>query len=84
MANSYLLEVGVEEMPAHVVTPSIKQLHKRVADYLKEERIAFDSIKEYATPRRMALLINGLADKQPDIDESVKGQIGRASCRERV
>lgn len=73
MANSYLLEVGVEEMPAHVVTPSIKQLHKRVADYLKEERISFDRIKEYATPRRMALLIDGLADKQPDIDESVKG-----------
>ena len=39
MANSYLLEVGVEEMPAHVVTPSIKQLHQRVADYLKNERI---------------------------------------------
>lgn len=73
MANTYLLEVGVEEMPAHVVTPSIKQLHKRVADYLKEERIGFDDIKEYATPRRMGLLISGLADKQPDIDESVKG-----------
>lgn len=73
MANSYLLEVGVEEMPAHVVTPSIKQLHKRVADYLKEERISFDEIKEYATPRRLALLISGLADKQPDVDESVKG-----------
>lgn len=73
MANSYLLEVGVEEMPAHVVTPSIYQLHDRVANYLKEQRITFDDIKEYATPRRMALLIHGLADKQPDIDESVKG-----------
>ena len=73
MANTYLLEVGVEEMPAHVVTPSIKQLHKRVADYLKDERISFDEIKEYATPRRLALLISGLADKQPDVDESVKG-----------
>lgn len=73
MANSYLLEVGVEEMPAHVVTPSIKQLHKRVADYLKEERISFDNIQEFATPRRMALLIDGLSDKQPNIDESVKG-----------
>lgn len=73
MANSYLLEVGVEEMPAHVVTPSIKQLHQRVANYLKEERISFDGIKEYATPRRLALLISGLADKQPDVDESVKG-----------
>lgn len=73
MANSYLLEVGVEEMPAHVVTPSIKQLHQRVADYLKEARISFSDIQEYATPRRLALLIHGLADKQPDVDETVKG-----------
>lgn len=73
MANSYLLEVGVEEMPAHVVTPSIKQLHQRVADYLQEERITFDEIQEFATPRRLALLIHGLADKQPDIDKTVKG-----------
>ena len=73
MANSYLLEVGVEEMPAHVVTPSIQQLHERVAKYLKEQRITFDDIQEFATPRRMALLIHGLSDKQPDIDESVKG-----------
>lgn len=73
MANSYLLEVGVEEMPAHVVTPSIKQLHERVANYLKEQRIFFDEIQEFATPRRLSLLIHGLSDKQPDVDESVKG-----------
>ncbi|MGM9892445.1 glycine--tRNA ligase subunit beta [Limosilactobacillus sp.] len=73
MANTYLLEVGVEEMPAHVVTPSIKQLHERVANYLKEERISFDQIQDYSTPRRLALLITGLGDKQPDVDESVKG-----------
>ncbi len=59
MANTYLLEVGVEEMPAHVVTPSIKQLHARVEKYLKEQRITFDDIQEFATPRRMALLIHG-------------------------
>ena len=73
MANSYLLEVGVEEMPAHVVTPSIHQLHDRVAKYLKDQRIDFAEIQEYATPRRLALLIHGLSDQQPDIDESVKG-----------
>ena len=55
MANTYLLEVGVEEMPAHVVTPSIKQLHERVAKYLKEQRITFDDIQEFATPRRMEI-----------------------------
>lgn len=73
MTHSYLLEVGVEEMPAHVVTKSIAQLHQRVADFLKEERIDFDTIQEFATPRRLALLISGLADKQPDVDEEVKG-----------
>jgi len=69
MSHTFLLEIGVEEMPAHVVTPSIKQLATRVSSYLKEARIDFDDIKEFATPRRMALLISGLADKQPDIDE---------------
>ena len=73
MAHSYLLEIGLEEMPAHVVTPSIKQLHERVAQYLKEQRIDFAKIQEFATPRRLALLITGLADKQPDVNESVKG-----------
>ena len=73
MAHSYLLEIGLEEMPAHVVTPSIKQLHERVAQYLKEQRIDFEKIQEFATPRRLALLISGLADKQPDVNESVKG-----------
>lgn len=73
MQHNYLLEVGVEEMPAHVVTPSIHQLKSLVAKYLKEQRIKFADMKEFATPRRMALLISGLSDKQPDIDESVKG-----------
>ncbi|KRN58825.1 glycine--tRNA ligase subunit beta [Limosilactobacillus secaliphilus] len=71
--HSYLLEVGVEEMPAHVVTPSIHQLRDRFAKYLKDQRIAFDAIHEFATPRRLALLVTGLADRQPDIDKSVKG-----------
>ncbi|QER67472.1 glycine--tRNA ligase subunit beta [Paucilactobacillus nenjiangensis] len=73
MSHTFLLEIGVEEMPAHVVSPSIKQLDKRVRDYLKEQRISFDDIQEFATPRRMSLSISGLADKQPDIDEEVKG-----------
>ncbi|ORN06149.1 Glycine--tRNA ligase beta subunit [Lentilactobacillus parabuchneri] len=73
MANNFLLEIGLEEIPAHVVTPSIIQLKKRAADFLKEHRISFDQIKTFSTPRRLALYITGLADKQPDIDESVKG-----------
>lgn len=73
MSHQYLLEVGVEEMPAHVVTPSIHQLHQRVAKFLDDARIEYGDIKEFATPRRLALLISDLDDKQPDVDESVKG-----------
>ncbi|GAY73073.1 glycine--tRNA ligase subunit beta [Lentilactobacillus kosonis] len=73
MAKNFLLEVGLEEMPAHVVTPSINQLAKRATDYLKEQRIEFGDMQTFSTPRRLALKINGLSDKQPDIDETVKG-----------
>lgn len=73
MAHSFLLEIGVEEMPAHVVTPSIEQLAQRVTKYLKEQRIEFGELKQYATPRRLAILLTDLADKQPDIDTEVKG-----------
>ncbi|WP_258115413.1 glycine--tRNA ligase subunit beta [Levilactobacillus yiduensis] len=73
MAHTFLLEIGLEEMPAHVVTPAIKQLVKRTADYLKEQRIEYADIKPFSTPRRLAIQITGLADKQADISESVKG-----------
>lgn len=73
MANNFLLEIGLEEIPAHVVTPSINQLKKRASDFLKKQRISFKAIKTFSTPRRLTLYITGLADKQPDIDQSVKG-----------
>lgn len=73
MAHTFLLEIGLEEMPAHVVTPSIKQLVQKTKKYLKDERISFDDIKSFSTPRRLAVQLTGLADKQPDVDEEVKG-----------
>lgn len=73
MAHTFLLEIGLEEMPAHVVTPSIKQLVKKTEDYLKDQRIDFDAVKPFSTPRRLTIQIKGLADKQPDVNETVKG-----------
>ena len=69
----YLLEIGLEDMPAHVVTPSLNQLAQKTAKYLKENGLAFGEIKKYATPRRLTLLISGLAAKQDDVSEDVKG-----------
>ncbi|KOY73076.1 Glycine--tRNA ligase beta subunit [Apilactobacillus kunkeei] len=73
MAHTFLLEIGLEEMPAHVVTPSIKQLVKKTEDYLKDQRIDFDAVKPFSTPRRLTIQIEGLAEKQPDVNETVKG-----------
>lgn len=73
MTKSFLLEIGIEEMPAHVVTPSIQQLQKRVIEFLKDNHLTYQAIKPFSTPRRLALLIEGLADKQTDIHEESKG-----------
>jgi len=73
MAHSYLLEIGLEEIPAHVVTPSIDQLKKRVNDFLTENRVSFETITTFSTPRRLTVLVEGLADRQEDIEKEVKG-----------
>ncbi len=73
MKHTFLLEIGLEEIPAHVVTPSVKQLASRMENFLNESRISFDEIQTFSTPRRLAVKVLGLADKQPDIKEEAKG-----------
>lgn len=73
MSHNFLLEIGLEEMPAHVVTPSVAQLKEKTAKFLEENRLAFDSIETFSTPRRLAIRVNGLAEKQADIEEEAKG-----------
>ncbi|CAM3088637.1 glycine--tRNA ligase subunit beta [Lactococcus hircilactis] len=72
MAN-YLLEIGLEEIPAHLVTPSINQLAERVETFLKENRLAFEKLIKFSTPRRLAIFVEGLAEASEAIDEEVKG-----------
>ena len=45
MAHTFLLEIGLEEIPAHVVTPSSQQLVKKMTAFLEENRLDFDEIK---------------------------------------
>ncbi|GKQ42663.1 glycine--tRNA ligase beta subunit [Companilactobacillus sp. RD055328] len=73
MSNTFLLELGLEEMPAHVVTPSINQFAQRITEFLKENRLNHGEVYNYSTPRRLAVIIEDLADKQEDIDELAKG-----------
>ncbi|WP_294891231.1 glycine--tRNA ligase subunit beta [uncultured Lactobacillus sp.] len=73
MAKDYLFEIGTEEMPAHVVERSVKQLAQRTEKFLKEKGLNFKCTKTFSTPRRLAVLVEALAEKQEDIDEIKKG-----------
>ncbi len=82
MANELLLEIGLEEVPARFVRAAMEQLKDKTEKWLTDSRLAFEEIKAYATPRRLAVHVVGLADKQEDVNEEVKGPARKISVDE--
>ncbi|MCM3079162.1 glycine--tRNA ligase subunit beta [Brevibacillus invocatus] len=68
-----LLEIGLEEMPARFVAQAAAQFKEKVEKWLAQERLPFAQITSYETPRRFAVLVSGLAEKQPDRNDEAKG-----------
>ncbi|WP_256760198.1 glycine--tRNA ligase subunit beta [Cohnella sp. WQ 127256] len=73
MAKDLLLEIGLEEVPARFVRGAMDQLKEKMEKWLTDSRLAYGEVKAYATPRRLAVLVTELADKQEDVTEEVKG-----------
>ena len=73
MTKNLLVELGLEEMPAYVVTPSMKQLRDKTAAFLTDNRLTFDKIEMFSTPRRLAVRVSNLSEKQTDLTEDFKG-----------
>lgn len=73
MTKTLLVEIGLEELPAYVVTASEKQLGQKMTDFLTDNRLTFDTVKTFSTPRRLAVRVTGLSHKQIDITEEIKG-----------
>ncbi|URN94310.1 MAG: glycine--tRNA ligase subunit beta [Candidatus Pristimantibacillus lignocellulolyticus] len=73
MAKDLLLEIGLEEVPARFVRGAMEQLQQKFEKWLNDHRISFTAINSYATPRRLALIVTDVADKQSDIEEEAKG-----------
>jgi glycyl-tRNA synthetase beta chain len=74
MSNrDFLLEVGLEEMPARFVTDAMNQLSQKLEKWLKDNKIAFSEIISFSSPRRLAVLVKGMAEAQEDIHEEAKG-----------
>ncbi len=59
-----LIEIGSEEIPAGYILPALDAFARDIADHLEKSRITFGDIRRFATPRRMALLISGVAEFQ--------------------
>ena len=78
----FLLEVGVEELPADFVSSAISQWQNRIPQSLAAEFLTNKSIEVYGTPRRLALLIKGLPSKQPDREEEIKGPPSKAAFKD--
>lgn len=73
MSKTVLFELGVEELPARFIDDALEQLEVKTEAWLKEARIPFGEIKGFATPRRLAVQISNVEEKQPDLEEEAKG-----------
>ncbi len=63
---------GLEELPAYVVTQSEKQLGEKMAAIADDNRLSYEGIQAFSTPRRLAVRVLGLADQQTDLTEGLK------------
>ena len=71
--RNLLLEIGLEELPARFVTASMNQLGDKVQKWLTEKAIEFGEVQVFSTPRRLAVLVQDVAETQKDIEEEAKG-----------
>ena len=68
-----LLELLSEEIPARMQARATDDLKRLFCDGLKEAGLEFESAEAFVTPRRLALVVDGIPEKQPDIDEERRG-----------
>ncbi len=70
-----LFEAGMEEIPARMIAAAEKELTERVVALLQRERLLGEAheVHSYSTPRRLAVQVSGVLDRQPDATERMTG-----------
>jgi glycyl-tRNA synthetase len=71
--SSFLLEIGVEELPVSDQDSALEQLKVSVPKLLADLHLEHGSIRVSGTPRRLAVFVEALAPRQPDREDLVKG-----------
>ncbi|MCC5641143.1 glycine--tRNA ligase subunit beta [Nostoc sp. CHAB 5844] len=79
---SFLLEVGTEELPANFLSDAIVQWRSRIPQTLAANSLSSEAVEVYGTPRRLAVLIQGLPAQQPDREEEIKGPYAQAAFKD--
>jgi glycyl-tRNA synthetase beta chain len=75
--SDFLLEIGTEEIPARMIASATEELQRRIGELVTRERLASSAeplaSEAFASPRRIAVLVHGLAASQPDVAEQLLG-----------
>ncbi len=79
MPADLIFELGTEEIPAAYLTSAIEELASRAPERFRAARIDVGHIRALATPRRLSLLVTGVADAQDDLSERVVGPPARVA-----
>ena len=80
--SKYLLEVGCEELPYKFIPSAIQQLKTGFENFLNSNKVEFEDVKVYATPRRLAVIVSGLEKESKDEIKVVKGPIKKVAYDE--
>ncbi|MDY6938229.1 MAG: glycine--tRNA ligase subunit beta [Cyanobacteriota bacterium] len=79
---TFLLEVGTEELPASFVAGAIAQWNDRIESSLQQQRLEPETVRVYGTPRRLAVLVEGIGERQSDRTEEIKGPPAKAAFKD--
>jgi glycyl-tRNA synthetase len=77
--QSFLLEIGSEELPSHDLADALAFLESRVPNFFAELRLEHGAIRVVGTPRRLAVIVDDLSPRQEDLEEQVRGPSAKAA-----
>lgn len=71
--SDFVLEIGVENIPASYLPPAIEQLSNDARALLSRTRLVYKEVYTTGTPRRLVLIVRDLAERQSELEETVTG-----------
>jgi glycyl-tRNA synthetase beta chain len=78
----FLLEIGLEEIPARMIQDASQELQKRVEELLGKNSLTYKEVKRAETPRRLALIASGIPATQPDLQEQLTGPATKVAYKD--